>query len=906
MKRTAFIALVCLTIACTKENIHSIDCDTNKGKSDLPVFTSKVSGQQFSANTVRTDRVIVKFSDEFVQQIEACQADVSILSASVKSELNPISLVESSSLERVFPDAGRYEERSRERGLHRWYYLDFSEDIGIVEAESILSACSNVELVEMQLLPRRIGTVQKAYPVVTPMSAAGPFDDPLLSRQWGFCNDGSMSGSREGCDINVFPVWGNYPQGQNEVIVAVIDGLVDFSHPDLEANLWTDEDGSHGKNFVQGGTNAVDDHGTHVAGTVAAVNNNGIGVCGVAGGDFANSIPGAKIMSCAIFDETPVGRASGDEAGAIKWAADHGAVIAQNSWGYEPDINGDGEISDTELANYKARTIPASLKEAIDYFVDFAGCDESGEQLPESPMKGGLVLFATGNANIDYDVISTYDRVVAVASLAQDFSKAYYSNYGSWVDISAPGGDARKGKTIYSTVAGGGYGYMQGTSMACPHVSGAAALLLTHYQKQGFTSTHLRQILCGSVKNIKKYNSSHEGDLGKGLIDVAKAISFSEEVPEQVEGFSADLHSNMVTLSWDIPEDELVYSYAVFISKSSLADLNPGNPSDDVEIYEIMGSEGEPGSRMSLYKDDLDFNTDYHIRIAACNYLGMFSELSAELLLTVGSNNPPVIEALTDTNVSVAAHETLDIRFRVYDPDGHQLSCTLQPSEKGVSLRMEDDIAIVTVNAPDLSQDKTYNFILCASDSYVQTNQSFSITVLKNHSPYLIQDVPNLVFNGMENDLTLALSDYFNDEDGETLTYEVSKSGTTVIKYSIQDGLLKLTPFSYGTSSYTIKAKDACGDYCSYTFKVLVRDVIRPVDLYPNPVVDVLNVRLPEEGTVEVLISNRAGSKVYENLEAVSGPFNPFRIDLSNMPAGEYYVRTKGCGTDGTYSIIKK
>ena len=159
---------------------------------------------------------------------------------------------------------------------------------------------------------------------------------------------------------------------------------------------------------------------------------------------------------------------------------------------------------------------------------------------------------------------------MSVAALAPDYRKAYYSCYGDWVDVSAPGGDVYKDKTILSTIANGEYGYMQGSSMACPHVSGIAALLLARYQGQGFTSEMLREIICSSTTDIAKYNVSYPGQLGKGLVNTALAMSYSEEVPGEVVGFSYAFNSNSAILSWMVPSDEPVFAYHIFISKSSL------------------------------------------------------------------------------------------------------------------------------------------------------------------------------------------------------------------------------------------------------------------------------------------------------------------------------------------------
>ena len=220
---------------------------------------------------------------------------------------------------------------------------------------------------------------------------------------------------------------------------------------------------------VVGGTIEPDDggHGTHVAGTVAARNNNGKGVAGIAGGD-GSADSGVRLLSCQIFRNKDE---QGDAAAAIKYAADNGAVICQNSWGYSSTAG--------------VTSMPQLLKEAVDYFIKMAGCDANGNQRPDSPMKGGVVMFAAGNENKEFSAYpACYAPTVSVAAMAWDFSKASYSNYAKWVTITAPGGDQDRFGTeagVLSTVpkkkVASGYAYFQGTSMACPHVSGIAALI---------------------------------------------------------------------------------------------------------------------------------------------------------------------------------------------------------------------------------------------------------------------------------------------------------------------------------------------------------------------------------------------------------------------------------------------
>jgi gliding motility-associated-like protein len=225
-------------------------------------------------------------------------------------------------------------------------------------------------------------------------------------------------------------------------------------------------------------------------------------------------------MSCQIFDNS---EDNGNIAQAIIYAADNGAVICQNSWGYENP----NEYNAADLT-------------AIQYFINNAGKGPDGNARPGTKMKGGLVIFAAGNDNSNDKWYPAYlDYVTAVSAIGYNGKKAYYSNYGSWVDIAAPGGDANhgmKGGTILSTIPtsstysnkeSAGYGWMQGTSMACPHVSGVAALILSRYGNPDYTPDMLRERLIDSTRSLSSYDPTYASRLGKGLLDAEKALSGS-------------------------------------------------------------------------------------------------------------------------------------------------------------------------------------------------------------------------------------------------------------------------------------------------------------------------------------------------------------------------------------------
>ena len=584
------LAAVALTLTqCTQDLTNEISV----GESANNASATKIINTSHNA----TDgSLLIKLSEEGTAAFEAVSRSSEVTRSNIEA-LNEILLgINATAIERVFPINIKTEDEARKAGLNRWYVVYFDKSQSLDEAAKRLAEVKEIEIVEfnsrVELPTSKFKEVDRNAMPATRLTTP-TFNDPYAYLQWDLKNTGSRKNFVAGMDINVHEAW-KYTTGDPSVVVAVIDQGVDYTHEDLAANMWVNEDeipnngidddkngyvdDIHGYNFVDDGPitwhkhypnqdrEGDTGHGTHVAGTIAAVNNNGIGINGIAGGDGTKN-SGVRIMSAQIFSGVNTNTNTQGIAKAFRYAADNGAAIANCSWGMNPNSS----MNDS----WYAGNIGLQY-ESMEYYRKKSG---------HPNLKNNIIICAAGNeqfAQAGYPAAYRYN--IAVTSYAPDGMPAYYTNYDKGCNIAAPGGDHYFGAQggIVSTITPGLYGHNnsyvsnQGTSMACPHVAGVAALGLSYAKKIGrvMTSDEFMAEILLSVTDINSdlanyASGKYFGKMGTGRIDaflMMMNIAGTTCIPVQrgvkyyeidMTPYMADGETNLTLIDMEISDEDM-------------------------------------------------------------------------------------------------------------------------------------------------------------------------------------------------------------------------------------------------------------------------------------------------------------------------------------------------------------
>src|SRR5881628_2855248 len=346
------------------------------------------------------------------------------------------------------------------------------------------------------LAPTRATRIGTSFPVHTEFTPS----DPFFIDQWGLKS------------IGVPTAW-DVTLGDKSVIVAVVDTGVWWTQPDIQANMWTNSaDGTHGYDFVDGDTNPMDIdpsgtyHGTGVAGVIGAITDNTVEIAGTAQ---------VSIMAVRALGSNGQG-SSTDTAQAIIWAADHGAKVINLSLG----------------TNETPPVEPSEIHLAIDH----------------AWSKGALLVAAAGNAGVGtLDYPARLPEVVSVAAIDESGRRASFSNYGTGLDLSAPG-------SRIVTLSGGNnqpnnVHYLQGTSFSAPFVSGIAGLLLS--AEPGLTNVQLWNIL--NMTAVQPVGSGYNPNYGWGVVNARNAIAALNQPLISVDSYPTSVSSSSTFgVTWSI------------------------------------------------------------------------------------------------------------------------------------------------------------------------------------------------------------------------------------------------------------------------------------------------------------------------------------------------------------------
>lgn len=630
---------------------------------------------------------------------------------------------------------------------------------------------------------------------------SGAPNDPSFPQQWAFHNTGQtvdgVTGT-SGADESTLRAW-NITHGTTSVVVAVVDTGIDYTHPDLAANIWSNPGGvngcaagTHGYNVLTNLCDPMDDdtvydgHGTHVAGIIGAVTNNGVGVAGV---NWQTSLLGVKWV-----DANGNGFTS-DLITALDW------VVQAKQAGVNIRV-----VNDSQTWAGTARS------QALSDEIDVLGSNDM------------LFVTAAGNTAQDNDTTPrypcVYDRSNQLCVAASDQNDQLWSSsdYGvQTVDMAAPG------VNILSTLRNGAYGFISGCSMSAAQVSGAAALVLaTGYQSVSV----LKSTLLNAVDPLPAFaNTTRTG----GRLDICKAvpgceISSSVNLVQQASVQGSGVSSVAVSFPGNNTAGNLI-----------IAAVRASTTGQTVTVSDSLGNKYTDAVQQAQAAD----GSQIHI-LYAPNIVAGTNTVTATLS---GTNNHPWIAVFEYSGLSTTSplDRTASAQGASSSPSSGSTAQTRGANElvfgvlglpssssasvtagSGFAIEQQDTQAGGSRAATEdqiVSSEGTFaaNFTVSASLNWSAAVATFSTTPISNTAPLTITttSLPNGTV-GTAYSATLAAT-------GGTPPYTWTESGTLPAGLTLSSsGTISGTPTAAGTSSFTIQVKDSASGTASAGLSITV------------------------------------------------------------------------------------
>ena len=596
-------------------------------------------------------------------------------------------------------------------------------------------------------------------------------DDPLFGSQWGLDQSND-------CDIDAPEAW-DIGTGSNDVVIAVVDTGVDYDHEDLVGKCIS------GYDFVNNDNDPMDDHnhGTHCAGIIGANGNNGVGISGVCWN--------CKIMPVKVLSGQGSGSSSGVAQG-IEYAADNGADVISMSLGG----------SQTSQV----------IKDAVNHAYS----------------KGVVLIAAAGNDDSSTKMYpAAYDNVIAVAATNKDDDRAYFSQYGSWVDVAAPG------KNIKSCVIGDEYESFSGTSMACPHVSGLAGLILS--KKSDLSVDEVKSI----IRSTTDETNSNE-PIGTGRINAYEALKSFLNLEYSPKSYDfGDMYKDQTDSAsfeiWNNASEEMDYTLSEDCGWISISPTQGSSSSGKRNTINV--DVDTSGLDYNSYTCNIEIESDdgTYVFEVSVNVVSRPPDNPSDPMPSVGAMGVGVNPTFLGVNVSDPDLDSMSVSF--FDNVGDVLIDSVRNIQSG-------ETAVVEWSGLDFAT--TYSWYVVVNDSLVETKSSvFSFTT--NSPPVLSNVYPE---NGSA-DVSLGLGSVgldIVDPDGDSVDWSITTVpdvGSSYIgddlsggKFCNVSGLLPDTSYSW-----VVTAVDSMGAKVESVFSFKTRENMapgEPVAVYPlNSGVDV-------------------------------------------------------------------